>query len=144
MNFLSFFSSFSEAVSVVVRLLKTTSPHPRKWVYFLTGLFQIFFSFLPPVIGNSSAFFFFLLFNISVFLFGVCYSLRIRQLQVPSVIDVRDKAVLNCTFDLEGDRLYSVKWYKEEDEFFRYMPGLSPHIQTFVVQGVNLVVSCRK
>ena len=57
------------------------------------------------------------------------------------MIDVRDKAILGCQYELEEDRLYSLKWYKEEDEFFRFTPGSYPNIQTFAVKGVNLVVS---
>ena len=30
-----------------------------------------------------------------------------------------DRAVLQCLYDLEGEELYSVKWYKQGQEFFR-------------------------
>lgn len=59
---------------------------------------------------------------------------------MPSVVDVRDKATLICKFDLEGDTFFSLKWYKEELEFFRYMPDYVPRVQTFQVHGVNIKV----
>ena len=29
-------------------------------------------------------------------------------------------ARLSCEFDMEGGTLYSVKWYKDDNEFYRY------------------------
>ncbi len=48
---------------------------------------------------------------------------RLIRLGVPSHRYLGDGAVLRCLFDLEGERLYSVKWYKDHDEFFRYIPA---------------------
>ncbi len=30
-----------------------------------------------------------------------------------------ERAVLQCLYDMEGEELYSVKWYKAGHEFFR-------------------------
>ncbi|PNF16759.1 hypothetical protein B7P43_G00853 [Cryptotermes secundus] len=58
---------------------------------------------------------------------------------------VRDQnARLECHFDLEGEALYSVKWYKDGNEFFRYVPRDQPpaiHNSTesqVVLKSVNL------
>ena len=32
------------------------------------------------------------------------------------------KINLPCTYELEKDVLYSIKWYKEDTEFYRYIP----------------------
>lgn len=48
---------------------------------------------------------------------------------------------LECTYDLEGENLYSVKWYKDGDEFFRYLPKSTPEIQVFEKQGIYIDVS---
>lgn len=45
---------------------------------------------------------------------------------------------LECTYDLEGENLYSVKWYKNGDEFFRYLPKSKPKIQVFEKQGIYI------
>lgn len=34
-------------------------------------------------------------------------------------------ALLDCRYDLEGGTLYDVKWYKDNDQFFRCIPGQS-------------------
>ncbi|PSN45910.1 hypothetical protein C0J52_24208 [Blattella germanica] len=52
---------------------------------------------------------------------------------------VRDlDARLECHFDLEGEALYSVKWYKDGNEFFRYVPRDHPPIQLFFLPGVSV------
>lgn len=58
-------------------------------------------------------------------------------------MDLHQAAVLSCNFDLGEGKLYSVKWYKDEFEFFRYMPEGNPQILTFPLNGVNLDVSIK-
>ncbi|PSN50512.1 hypothetical protein C0J52_14369 [Blattella germanica] len=54
---------------------------------------------------------------------------------------VRDQdARLECHFDLEGEALYSVKWYKDGNEFFRFVPKDQPPIQLFTLPGVVVEV----
>lgn len=45
--------------------------------------------------------------------------LRLVRVDLPSGVILGDSARLNCSFDLENDQLYSVKWYKGNREFFR-------------------------
>ena len=44
-------------------------------------------------------------------------------------------------FHMEGDRLYSVKWYRNEQEFFRYVPNDRPEHQIFPQHGIRVEVS---
>ena len=39
--------------------------------------------------------------------------------------------LLRCSYDLEGSELYSVKWYKNGQEFYRFMPGMDDHTQVW-------------
>ena len=39
---------------------------------------------------------------------------------MPSHVRAGDDARLSCEFDMEGGTLYSVKWYKDDNEFYRY------------------------
>ena len=47
---------------------------------------------------------------------------------MPSVVAVGEAAHLNCEIDLEQDELYSVKWYKDSEEFYEVqnLPVTSP------------------
>lgn len=47
-------------------------------------------------------------------------------------------AIMHCLYDLEGDPLYAVKWYKGESEFFRYAPKEKPPIKQFKIPGLNV------
>lgn len=49
--------------------------------------------------------------------------MRILQLSVPSIVDLQDEEItLDCNYDMGGEELNSVKWYKDEEEFFRFIP----------------------
>ncbi|XP_032666557.1 uncharacterized protein LOC116842025 isoform X2 [Odontomachus brunneus] len=69
-------------------------------------------------------------------------ALQLLKLEVPSIVDPRwEKVSLKCVYDLHGDELYSVKWYKDGDEFFRFMPGSTPTGRDYTVKGVFVDVS---
>lgn len=46
--------------------------------------------------------------------------------------------------DMDGEekqRLYSVKWYKDNEEFYRYVPKSNPPQQSYRVEGIRVDVS---
>ena len=45
---------------------------------------------------------------------------------------------LRCDYDLAGEPLYSVKWYKDNVEFYRWMPREVPPTRTFPVPGTEV------
>ena len=63
------------------------------------------------------------------------------SLNVPPTTDIYDSVTLSCEYDLQGGNLYSVKWYKDESEFFRYVPDYQPQCQAFPAPGISLDVS---
>ena len=75
---------------------------------------------------------------------SVTGGLRDVELKVPVAVPVGSTATLVCTYDLEGDPLYTVKWYKGRQEFFRYVPKELPHTRVFALPGVNVDVSVMK
>ena len=70
-----------------------------------------------------------------------CDGLKIIDAGIP-VYKLRGEAAeLSCTYDLEGETLYSVKWYKDDEEFYRYMPGNLPEQVVYPRPGVTVHVS---
>ncbi|CAL8097305.1 unnamed protein product [Orchesella dallaii] len=70
----------------------------------------------------------------------VVMGLRLESISVPqSGIKGRD-ITLSCEFlvDDVAEKLYSLKWYKDSHEFFRYMPQGKEPIQTFNRPGVQV------
>ena len=47
------------------------------------------------------------------------YGLFVTDINVPEIVDFRDNVTLSCSYDMSGHTLNSVKWYKDEMEFFR-------------------------
>ena len=64
-----------------------------------------------------------------------------KGLSVPGQLILGGSANLGCNYALAGSKLYSVKWYKDGQEFFRFMPSMDNKIEVFSVRGVNVDVS---
>ncbi|XP_055542020.1 uncharacterized protein LOC129727833 [Wyeomyia smithii] len=77
-------------------------------------------------------------------LIGVCIvipvidALRDVQVTVPQAVRRGDNAMLYCHYDMDGENLYSVKWYKGRREFYRYTPKETPALKVFPVAGVKV------
>ncbi|XP_022248835.1 uncharacterized protein LOC106465265 [Limulus polyphemus] len=72
---------------------------------------------------------------------NVAYSLRLLRVEVPTAVRRGDSVWLNCTYNLELDELYSVKWYKNNVEFYRYLPSDDPPAQKYDLLGVYVDLS---
>lgn len=72
---------------------------------------------------------------------GLIHALRDVTVSVPKAIQKGENAILKCNYDMEGDILYSVKWYKGRREFYRYTPKENPAVRTFPVTGIHVIVS---
>ncbi|CAD6998972.1 unnamed protein product [Ceratitis capitata] len=62
------------------------------------------------------------------------------EVKIPNHIMRFKSAVLGCRYNLDGEALYSVKWYKDGHEFYRYVPRDKPPGQAFPLPGVNVDV----
>lgn len=81
---------------------------------------------------------FFLLFSFT----DIAITLKDVRVLVPSAVRRGENVDLQCQYDLEGDTLYSVKWYKGKREFFRFTPKENPSLKVFPVTGINVEVNC--
>ncbi|XP_055617641.1 uncharacterized protein LOC129762994 [Toxorhynchites rutilus septentrionalis] len=63
-------------------------------------------------------------------------TLRLTDISVPEIVDYRSTVTLSCSYDLGPHQLNSVKWYKGNQEFYRYAPMLNPKTKNFPVKGV--------
>ena len=72
---------------------------------------------------------------------AVIDSLSNLSVRIPEFLQKGETADLTCSYNLGGDTLYSVKWYKGRHEFYRYMPHEAPQIKTFPVKGMKINVS---
>ncbi|CAF4848820.1 unnamed protein product [Pieris macdunnoughi] len=65
-------------------------------------------------------------------------SIRITELTVPSHAVESGSVLLQCQYDLEGEMLYSLNWYKDGIEFYKYVPSNNVQYNFFPQIGVNV------
>ena len=73
----------------------------------------------------------------------MCQSVRLLpESVIPPHALKGHQAVLRCDYDMEGDDLYSVKWYFNQKEFYRFIPSDNPKVTIFNHhKGVKVNVS---
>ncbi|XP_013148801.1 PREDICTED: uncharacterized protein LOC106111320 [Papilio polytes] len=71
---------------------------------------------------------------------GGVWSLRNLSISVPRAVLSGEgrAALLRCSYDLEGAALYSIRWYRAEDEFYRYVPREMPPTMVFPLPGASV------
>ncbi|KAI4497382.1 hypothetical protein M0802_007393 [Mischocyttarus mexicanus] len=75
-----------------------------------------------------------------LFAFGTeeVQALRMLELVIPQYVVRGQNIRLECSFNLDGEILYSVKWYKDGNEFYRYVPRDMPPVLVFPLPGVTV------
>ncbi|CAH4019394.1 uncharacterized protein LOC123707741 [Pieris brassicae] len=64
------------------------------------------------------------------------------DINVPNAVLVGETVTLECTWQLEDEEaLYSVKWYRGREEFYRYIPKELPHTRVFPLPGIEVDIS---
>ncbi|XP_074034335.1 uncharacterized protein isoform X2 [Leptinotarsa decemlineata] len=63
------------------------------------------------------------------------------RVNVPQYRMPGETAMLQCDYDLGNDTLYAVKWYKEHEEFYRFVPKSRPQANWYEVEGVHVDMS---
>lgn len=62
--------------------------------------------------------------------------LRDVSVKIPPAVSPGDTVTLYCQYDLENEPLYTVKWYKGRQEFFRYIPKELPNTKVFPLADI--------
>eukprot|EP00093_Oithona_nana_P002116 02116.XXX_19023_33521_1 [CDS] Oithona nana genome sequencing. len=64
--------------------------------------------------------------------------IRLHNVDIPPHAIRGQNARLTCKYDMEGDKLYSIKWYRNGHEFYRYIPSDNPSTTIFNGNGINV------
>ena len=60
------------------------------------------------------------------------------RLAIPETSALGTNVMFNCSFNLQYDELYAVKWYRGTYEIFRHIPSETPPSKTFLLEGFNI------
>lgn len=63
------------------------------------------------------------------------------EVRVPNYTVKDNTVTLECHYDAEDEKLYSIKWYKDGHEFYRYLPRDTPPASIFIQNGITVDVS---
>lgn len=80
------------------------------------------------------------------------------SLSAPELVKLNDAFWLNCShdkatnfggsnldspleFQANSKEIYAIKWFKDNEEFYRYLPNATPKVTTYDTNGVQLDVS---
>ncbi|KAI2800593.1 hypothetical protein BLOT_011981, partial [Blomia tropicalis] len=70
--------------------------------------------------------------------------LKLTQVVVPTMVPMGKPFWLNCSYELDNQGLYSIKWYhwnpdsNVNGEFYRWLPNDTPPGQMFPMKGIHL------
>ena len=67
--------------------------------------------------------------------------MKLLRVDIPPYIMQGEVALLQCQYELQNDRLYSVTWYKDHEEFYRYVPSANPTKHSYPLEGIRVDVS---
>ena len=71
----------------------------------------------------------------------MCGCLKMKDIEAPNEANTGEIVTFICRYDLGQDAIYSIKWYKEDRELYRYIPTDSPEYRIFQgTPGVMVMV----
>lgn len=70
------------------------------------------------------------------------------SVSIPDLVKLNDAFWLNCSHQSRsgssgrlGGEIYGIKWYKDEEEFYRFLPSAEPKVSIYETNGIQLDVS---
>uniref|UniRef100_A0A0C9RI65 CEACAM6_0 protein n=1 Tax=Fopius arisanus TaxID=64838 RepID=A0A0C9RI65_9HYME len=64
--------------------------------------------------------------------------LKLLSISIPPYTFRGENARLVCSYDLESEKLYSVSWYKDNEEFYKYVPSSDRSQHSYQVEGIEV------
>ncbi|RWS17353.1 uncharacterized protein B4U79_11635 [Dinothrombium tinctorium] len=64
--------------------------------------------------------------------------IRLVSVSIPEFVFVGKSAILSCNYDTENDRLYSLKWFFNGNEFLAYLPQESDPLRYYALPQVSI------
>ncbi|XP_071545543.1 cell adhesion molecule 1-like [Panulirus ornatus] len=62
--------------------------------------------------------------------------LKITRVQVPSPVQAGDTVDLQCQFELQTDQLYSLTWWREQHQFYQFVPAVAKKKSKYDTNGI--------
>lgn len=70
------------------------------------------------------------------------YAFEITKFEVPEQVHRGTSAIFTCEYDLKPfKQLYTLRWLKNNVEFFRFDPALKPQHNFYTIHGLHVNVS---
>ena len=76
-----------------------------------------------------------------VFLFAESVGLQDVRIRAPKYVRRGEDVQLHCDYDIGQGNLYATKWYRNNMEFYRYLPKEIPSQQVFNQNETRVNVS---
>ena len=73
--------------------------------------------------------------------FLVCNGVQVISMNVQPRIKVGENVTLSCFFDLEKESLYSLNWWKDNEQFYQFSPNSKQQQIVYETHGVSVDVS---
>lgn len=67
-----------------------------------------------------------------------CDCLKLKGVFGPRWVNEGDQVKIECRYDLGRDVVYSIKWYKDSQEIYRYVPTDQPEYKSFPSKGIKV------
>ena len=78
------------------------------------------------------------------FFFLGCNGIKMKGVKAPKWANIGENAKLICDYDLGRDAMYSLKWFKDGLELYRYIPTNQPlQYKSFKTRGVLVNVNIK-
>ncbi|XP_047739235.1 uncharacterized protein LOC125178759 [Hyalella azteca] len=79
-----------------------------------------------------------LLIAVLLSLLAASEGIRVVEVVVPAVVTAGQAVVLECRYEEEGDKLYTLKWWRGDDQFYQLVP---PKRSYYHASGVSVNMS---